>query len=301
VPDFDLALAPALEMLLRERSVTRAARALGRSQPAISRELAALRVQLGDPLLIRTTGGLSLTPRGEQLLIDLPHALAHVRRAVAGPVFDPSVATAAFRISMSDYEAAILLPRVLARLEEQAPRMQIAVVQRNRTVVEAALNGGEVALAVGRFVRPGSLLHYRSLFDDDFVLIADRDHHDISQLGDLDYLLSLPFVLIAPGNIGEFRGLIDDQLDRLQRGRFVRLSLSQFTVLPGLIAAQRTVAFAPARLVTALTLPASIALCPSPLRTSPFQVGLLWHQRTHRDAAATWLRQIFIEAADQLG
>lgn len=297
MPDFDLALAPTLEMLLRERSVTRAARALGRSQPAISRELAVLRAQLGDPLLIRTSGGLSLTPRGEQLLVDLPHALAQVRRAVAGPVFDPSVASGAYRVSMSDYEAAILLPRVLVLLEEQAPRIQIAIVQRHRPAIEGALNGGDVALAVGRFVRPGPLLHYRALFSDEFVLVADSMHHDLNRLNDLDYLLNLFFVLVTPGNSGEFRGLVDDQLEAMGRGRAVRLSTPHFTTLPALITGQQVVAFAPGKLFTALALPKSIGLCPSPLPATTFEVGLLWHQRTHRDPASMWLRQIFIEAA----
>ena len=206
IPDFDLALAPALEMLLRERSVTLAARALGRSQPAISRELAALRVQLGDPPLIRTSGGLTLTPRGEQLLVDCPHALAQVRRAVAGPLFEPFLANDAYGVSMSDYEAAILLPRVLSLLEQRAPRMQIAIVQRHRPAVEAALNSGDVALAVGRFVRPGPLLHYVSLFSDEFALIADRAHHELARSGDVDHLLKLSFVLVAPGTTVSFAG-----------------------------------------------------------------------------------------------
>lgn len=301
MPDFDLSLAPALEVLLRERSVTRAARLLGRSQPAISRELAALRIQLGDPLLVRTSSGLTLTPCGERLLAELPHALAQVRRVLEGSAFDPFVAKGTYRVSMSDYEAAVLLPRVLAVLDERAPRLRIAVVQRHRPAVEAALNSGDVSLAVGRFIRPMPTLHHRPLFSDEFVLIADRDHHDADCLQDQDYLLGLPFVLISPGNSGDLRGLVDDQLDTTKRSRFVRLSTPHFATLPGLIAGKRTVAFAPAKLLAALTLPKSVVWYTSPLPVDRFEVSLLWHERTQGDPASIWMRQLFSIAVEHVG
>ena len=111
------------------------------------------------------------------------------------------------------------------------------------------------------------------------------------------YLLDLPFVLIAPGNGGDLRGLMDDHLNDAGQSRFVRLSTPHFTTLPGLIAGQRAVAFAPRKVLTALTLPDTIAVISSPVSNETFEIGLMWHQRTHRDPASHWLRELFIEAS----
>jgi DNA-binding transcriptional LysR family regulator len=294
---FDLALAPTLKTLLRERSVTRTARLLGRSQPAISRELAALRKQLNDPLFIRTSSGLMLTPRAEALAAELPHALELLQGIMRGAVFDPASATGTFRVSMSDYESAVLLPHVLQVLAEQAPRLRIAIIYRNLPVVEAALNSGDIGLAIGRFDRPGSLLHRQMLFDDEFVMIAGRGREDSQQFSNLDYVLGLPFVRISPSNAGDTRGDIDKCLDDLGKSRFVQLSVPHFVVLPALIASTQCVAFIPKRLVSAMRNTHSIATYDLPLAVDRFEIGMLWHQRTHRDAAFIWIRQLFAEAA----
>jgi DNA-binding transcriptional LysR family regulator len=294
---FDLALTRTLETLLRERSVTRAARLLGRSQPAISRELVALRKQLDDPLFIRTNSGLMLTPRAEALAAELPHALEQLHSVMRGAVFDPALATGTFRISMSDYEAAVLLPNILRVLADHAPRMRVAIIYRNRPVVEAALNSGDVGLAIGRFDRPGPLLYRKTLFDDEFVMIAGSGREDSKRFGNLDYVLGLPFVRISPSNAGDVRGDVDKRLDELGKSRFVQLSVPHFAVLPSLITSTRYVAFVPKRLVSAMRNTHSIETYNLPLAVDHFEIGMLWHQRTHRDPAFIWLRQLFVEAA----
>jgi DNA-binding transcriptional LysR family regulator len=294
---FDLALAPTLETLMRERSVTRTARVLGRSQPAISRELAALRRQLGDPLFVRTSSGLMLTPRAEALAAELPQALEQLHSVMRGTTFDPAVATGTFTISMSDYEAALLLPHLLRELSERAPRVRIAIIYRNRPLIEAALNGGDVGLAIGRFDGAGPLLHHQLLFDDELVLIAGRGRHDPERLSSLDYVLGLPFARISPSNAGDVRGDVDTRLDELGKGRFVQLSVPHFAVLPTLIANTQCVAFVPARLVSAMGNTQLIDIYDLPLAVDRFEISMLWHQRTHRDAASVWIRRLFAEAA----
>ena len=117
----DLNLLVTLDALLREKSVTRAARDVGLSQPAMSHALARLRELLGDALLVRAGRRMETTPRAEALRQPLASALAHVREVFeGGPRFDPTTSQRQFRISGGDLAELVLLPPLAARLSERA-------------------------------------------------------------------------------------------------------------------------------------------------------------------------------------
>lgn len=292
----DLALLPTLDALLRERSVTRAARALGRSQPAISRELASLREQFGDLLLVRTKAGMTLTPRAQALQADLARVLGDARSLLTPTRFDPAEATCEFRVSMNDYEAAVLLPEVCARLRREAPRTRMAVVQRRRKEAEDAVACDDIHLAIGRFVAPGPLLHQADLFEDEFLVFGCKDRAIQRDPRDLDSLLSSEFVIVSPGNTGDFEGLFDDALRALGRERIVVFSVANFLLLPALLASGDVLALAPRSLGSTLEAFGLSGVAP-PLPMPRFGVSMLWHQRRRSDPASMWLRALFVDAA----
>lgn len=295
---FEFALLPCLEAIISEVSVTGAARRLGRSQPAISRELARLRFQLGDPIIVRTSAGMQLTPRAEAMAVEMREAMASLRSLVNRDAsFDPGSDRATFRISLGDYEAALLLPRVLAELARSAPHVRLSIVHRRRPDVEHALNSGEVDLAVGRLVRPGNLLFRTPLFTDEFSVGASLQHPSLERLHEMSVLLQQRFVLIAPGGTGEMKGLFDDALSSLGARRGVVLSIPHFLLLPQILKGGDLVTIAPTHLLNLLADCNALSVIPSPVAQAGFEIDMLWHQRTDRNPGSKWLRQRFVDAA----
>ncbi len=122
----DLNLLVYLDVLLRERNVTQAAQQLNLSQPAMSNGLRRLRTLFDDPLLVRTSDGMTPTERALELEPLVRDALAQIDQAVQSrSEFRPSEATNVFRIMASDYAESTLLPTVLGELRRQAPGLTL--------------------------------------------------------------------------------------------------------------------------------------------------------------------------------
>src|SRR5215469_10428067 len=140
----DLNLLVALEALLEEAAVGRAANRLALSQPAMSHALNRLRDLLGDPLLVRVGARMQLTTRGEALRYPVKEVLARARDLLVSADFDPASSTRTFRLFISDYAADLLLPPLLRRLQTEAPGVSV----RARTSGIGALDPVQLAGAV---------------------------------------------------------------------------------------------------------------------------------------------------------
>ena len=295
----DLNLLPVLLALVRHRSVTRAAGALGLTQPQVSRSLGRLRLQVGDPLLTRA--GIAMEPTDTALAlveawepaIQRTAALVGARRS-----FDATTATGSFRVSMNDYESAALLPGLFVRLQEAAPRVRVAVVSLPPFEVAGALLQGRIELAVGRFVKPADTLRQKPLFDDTLVAAVRLGHPLARGKPTLERFVSFPHVLVAPGGRGDFEGLLDEQL--LARGslRQVALSVSQFLSASLVAARSDAVIVLPGRLLP-IVAPWGLRplATPPPLSMPKFRVSMLWRERSQREPAHRWLRELVHAAA----
>src|SRR5688500_4975014 len=123
----DLNLLVALDALLREASVSRAAERIGLSQPATSHALRRLRDLMGDPLLVRAGPRMELTPRAEALREPLAAALAQVQGLFAEDAFDPAVSRRRFKAMIPDVSTSVLLPAIVRRLEAEAPHVRLTL------------------------------------------------------------------------------------------------------------------------------------------------------------------------------
>ena len=132
LPD-DLNLLPALQVLLEEKSLTRAASCLGLSQPAMSHKLRALRDHFEDPLLVRDKRGMKLTARAEQIQHPLMEALASLAASVSDPApFAPKRAHRRFRFAAGDYAELVMMPYLLSELSDAAPNIELDVAPTSR-------------------------------------------------------------------------------------------------------------------------------------------------------------------------
>lgn len=289
---FDYSLLNVLEALLREQSVTGAAKRLHRSQPAVSRALAKLRLQLGDPILIRTVHGMTVTPRAREIATQLLPTLDMLDHALASRAsFEPKGATTDFRISIGDFEGAVLLPGLIERMTRDAPEARLAVIHRRRPEAENALNTGEVGLAIGRFEDASEHLHKQRLFTDTFVLCGPEEL--LPADADLEALADLPHIVVSPSNNGVFQDLYDKSGAPERR---VVASIPHFLLLPHILLGCGALAVAPRSVAELLPASCGLGMRVLPRQPAALDIAMMWHGRTNADPAWTWLRGAMVDA-----
>ena len=295
----DLNLLVALDVLLDERSVTRAAARLGLTQSATSGMLARLRAALGDPLFVRTQRGIQPTPYAETLAGGLKRWLADGAALVRRPTFEPRRWEGSFTISTTDYMQLTLLPPLLARMRRAAPRLRLAIVPLARQRLAESLAKGEIDLAVTipEFSPPD--VRSRRLYRDRYV-VAMRARHPLAKLRrpSLDDFCRFEQVLVSPTG-GSFEGPTDLALAELGRRRKVSLSVPSFLLVPELLLAADLVAVLPERSIARRR--RDIATRKPPVAIPDFDVIAVWHPRVHTDAAHRWLRETLADVARDLG
>ena len=285
----DLNLLVALDALLSERNVTRAASRLSLSQSAMSATLARLRALFGDPLLLRAAGGMLPTSKGLELAAPVKQVLADIGRLVqqAG-AFDPAAARVTFTIAASDYVEYAILPRLVDYLEASAPLARVAVRAMDFGAVGRQLETGEVDLGIlgAGFAPPNA--RSRPLFLERFVCVVRRDHPRIRDRLSLDEFCALEHLLVSPSG-GGFTAQTDNALAAIGRRRQVRLSVPHFLLVPEILVRSDMIVVLPERLARGYR--DRFRIFELPLEMPPFAIVEVWHERTHRDPALVWLRQ----------
>jgi DNA-binding transcriptional LysR family regulator len=295
----DLNLLLALDALLEAKNVTRAAEKVGLTQSAMSHALNRLRTVTGDALLVRAAGGMVATPRAEALGPPIRRALDDVRMALrVSTRFDPKTARMFFRVGTSDYGELILLPRIVSRLEREAPGIDLRVAQHTEPG-PGPLAEGTLDLVVAP-VRPGdeaSGMFAVKLFDERFVSVVRRGHPLAKKKLTLARFASASHALIAPR--GAEGSLVDQALARFGMSRHVAVTVPHFLVAPHLVAGSDLLLTVAERVARLLAAPLGLVVLtpPAELRLEGFTMSALWHERTHADPAHVWVRGLFTETA----
>jgi len=287
----------ALDALLAERSVTRAAQRLGLTQSAVSHALRGLRHVLDDPLLVRGTGGMVPTAHAEALAAPLHRALRELESALAtSPGFDPATTRRTFTLAMGDGYTLTVLPALLRALRTEAPGIDVDVRPAPGGLPGPALARGDVDLALGVATPPGAELRTRALFDDDFAVMVRHDHPEIDDHIDLDTYCRLPHALMSPSGSGP--GVMDRLLGELGRSRRVVLRIRYFLAAPLVVADSDLILTGPRRQLEAMARIAPVRILDPPLASPTFTHRMLWHARAHDDPGHRWLRRTLRAAVD---
>ena len=280
-----------LDALLEEANVTRAARRLGVSQPAVSHSLRRLRDLLGDPLLVRTKQGMAATPRALELRPAVRAALEAAEVVLrAAPAFDPASATRTFTVSMADQASFLVLPALADRVARDAPGIRLDVRAAPLDNVADTLD-----LAVGVFTDEPANVHEEALWHETFVCVVRKGSAAARGAFDRKRYLALPHLLVAPR--GTPGSLLDDALARTGERRQIALRVPHFLVAPHVIAATELVWTAPASIARAFADQLPLVIREPPLRLSGFTVKMRWHARLHGDPGLAWLRDLLRELA----
>ena len=289
---FDLNLLVALDALLTERNVTRAAARVGLGQSAMSHNLARLRTVFGDELLTRGPEGMRPTPRALALVDPVRIALAQIEAMVArDDSFDPRTAERLFRIGLPDSVEVLIGPALLAHLCEQAPGIRLRLYSTDRLQIFDELDADHLDLAVGVRAYPEGQTHHkrRLLATDSYLCMFNAARVGLTPPISLEDYVRLPHVLTSLRQ-GE-RGVVDEALAKLGLERTVALTTPRFVVVPFLVAGAPVVTTMHAKLARFFAATLGLSLSPVPVELPDVSISLLWHASYDHDPAHLWLRR----------
>ncbi len=296
--DFDLNSLRALDVLLRERHVSRAARVLGLSQPAMSRALARLRRQFNDELLVRADAGFTLTARAETLVEPVRRILTEASALVHPRAFEPARLTEQFTLACLDLEMRLVLPGLLGRLAEAAPNLRLRAMPFSHGDF-GVLDRGEADFVLTAIDSRGGRYRRRLLFTDSHVTVmSTRLARRLGGRLTLQDFVNLDHGLVSVEGHGE--GFVDAALREQGLRRRVILRIPNFTLIPAMCAARELVITIPLRIARTFPLSPGLAVLDPPLALDDAAFYLYWHARNHHNPAHAWFRQQVFEVCSAL-
>jgi len=293
----DLNILVALDALLSERNVTRAAVRIGRSQPATSHALKRARALFKDPLLLRAKGSMELSARARLLAPKLNRLLRELGTTLdAEAELDPS-RLESLTVGATDYVGFVLLPLVLGRLQSAAPRLAVHV--RNLEGLDALdpVQSGALDLALGTFPQVPAGLKAETLFEDEFVCLRRKTGRMSRKLSVREFA-RLSHVLVVSPAAG--KGPVDYALAKLHRERHIAAYVPHFLAAPAIVANTDWVLTTGRRVARHFAATLDLQVFEPPVPLQPFRVSMVWHGRTEQDSVAVWLRGIVRAAAREL-
>ncbi|PHR25373.1 MAG: nodulation protein NfeD [Hoeflea sp.] len=296
--NLDLNLLVALDLLLMERNVSRAAAKMHITQSAMSNALARLRDYFRDDLLVQVGRRMDLTPRAELLREPVRDILVRIESSVtATPDFDPTVSDKTFRIFVSDYSLATLVPQFLQLVSPG--RFPIRFEFRPQSSdPRKTLDAGDADLLIIPEEYASQAHPSEVIFTEDFVCIADIDHPRIGDELDLEaFARERHAVMQPPHDATSFETL---GMRRHGIDRNIDATTFSFASLPYLVAGTERLATIHARLAKQACLHLPLKIMPLPFTLAPMRQAIQWHAYRSNDPALNWLKDRLRLAASQL-
>lgn len=290
----DLNLFLVFDAIYTQRNITRAAEVLCITQPAASNALSRLRSSLNDPLFVRTPKGMAPTPLANSMVHQVREALKLFNACVhMGDTFNPLTADNTFHVSMNDVAETLLLPQILAKLQEQAPRVSLTSYRLPRKDLQKELASGQLSLAVDipGIVHPD--LVSRPLNSSPYVCLVRPDHPEVGDRLTLDQYLELGHVHISSRRYGA--GHVDRALSEMGLKRNIQLRMQYYLVVPSLLNRSNLALTAPLQFAEGTEL----KILDLPFEVPKQEWSLYWHRSADQDQASTWFRQLIIDCFSQ--
>ncbi|MGH1430924.1 MAG: LysR family transcriptional regulator [Neptuniibacter sp.] len=306
----DLNLLVYLDVLLRERNVTRSASLLGITQPAMSNGLRRLRETFGDPLLVRTSEGMVPTERAQALQPMLRQILASVEQVIEPTTdFDASSSDRVFRIMTSDYGEATLMPRLLKRLRKEAPDIVLDILTPSDMSFQE-VEQGLVDLVINRFDTMPQSFHQRTLWRDSFSCLFSVDN-SISHDFRLETYLNAKHVWVSKTGMGAGMGItpkdtkrlgwVDEALERIGQKRHITVFTRHYQSAAMLAEQKGLVATIPSKAAAAQSMNPRLVIKKPPFEVPDFEFKMAWSPLLQHNHAHQWIRRVITEVAQNTG
>lgn len=292
IKSIDLNLLRIFLILFEERHVSRAAKRLRLTQPAVSMGLSRLREMLGDELFVRSRRDMLPTEKANRLGPQIQHVFSLLQNSLGDDQgFDPSKANADIRVSVDDYLAQVLVLPAIKKASTMAPKLRFELVPlRDRDPNRDLQIDLDFAIRAIQKVSPN--LYSKKLITENYRVLTSPNHRRIKKELTLKDYTEQEHILVSP--FGGFNGTVDAALEAKGLRRNVRCSVGHFALGPLYIKDSDYL----------LTLPSSIAESyeklfglkgfDPPIKIPSFSVHLYWHERVHRSPLHIWFRSLFM-------
>ena len=305
----DLNLLVYLDALLRERNVTQAANQLNLSQPAMSNGLQRLRKLFDDPLLVRTSHGMSPTERAEHLQPLVRDIVMSVERAVETErAFDPAGADRVFRLSVSDYTESTLVPSLLRQMRVKAPNVTLDFLTPSDVTFED-LEHGNVDMVINRFDHLPDSFHERVVWRDRFSCLVSR-HNPIRYDFNLDTYLQANHVWVSKTGMGvgvgvdptagQQLGWVDDALAQTGRKRRIRVFTRHYQAAMKLAEMRDLVVTLPTRAANLARENPELKILEPPFEIPEIELKMAWSPLLQHNPAHQWLRKLIVQVSREV-
>lgn len=287
----DLNLLTVFALVMRERSLTRAAHRLSVGQPAVSHALARLRSELGDALFVRSGRTMEPTEWAKAFHAEIAPALDLIERSLLGSrAFDPATTERTYSIGMSDDLQMAFLPRLMAAITGQMPRARLVVRQTDYTRAAAMLERREVSMVAGYLDQLPAAARLRKIRPVGYGIVMDRDQADVSTLE--DYCARRHALVTF---VGDLTGYVDETLQALGAARDIAISLSNFAVAPVILRGSALIATVPHYLAVSLAAQPGLKMGRLPFASPEFDISIAWSPTTDSDPGEKLIRDQMVD------
>jgi DNA-binding transcriptional LysR family regulator len=287
----DLNLLPIVVALYDELSVSRAARRLGMSQPAVSKALRRLRDAFDDPLFVRGPSGIVPTPRAHAIVRAARPHLQHLHEdLLKGERFDPASSSRPITLGISDIAEMAFLPSILDHFRARAPKSPVITVSAKDAQLTEGLERGDIDVAAGYF--PALALRnfrQRRLSRHGFACLMRAGHPLWKSRLTVPAFLAAEHIVIRPE--GRSQDVLERFIERRKMRRKIAMYTSNVLSVPFIVMDSNLVATLPYAVVTrfaSLTSQVAAALPPFDIT---YDLKLHWHRRFDKEPRSIWLRE----------
>jgi DNA-binding transcriptional LysR family regulator len=294
----DLNLLAVFDAVMQDRSLTRAGKRLGLSQPAVSHALTRLRHALSDQLFVRGPDGMVPTPRAEQLADPIRDALAGLQRALQAQAAVPAEMTGSFTIAVNGYTAFALTNRIVDAIREDAPGLRLSIVPSGTRDVLNDLDNGTLDLALAGMLDGGDRFKCARVLTDRYVVVMRSQHPAATQDVSMEAFARLRHLVVT--STGDSTSFVDDALDEAGLTRRIALELP-FLAVPEALAASDLVAILPALVAGRLRENWALIERPLPCAGPSIDLTMTWHRRTDEHGEHKWVRSAVRRCLARIG
>ena len=302
----DLNLLEYLDVLLRERNVTRAASHLGLSQPAMSNGLKRLRLLFGDPLLVRTSEGMTPTERANELQPVVREVLSKIDKAVQPRTdFNPTTAERVFRIMASDYAESTIFADILHHLREQAPGITLDIMTPS-DVSFLDVEQGKVDMVINRFDSIPQSFHQSSIWKDSFACLFSVEN-PIRDNFNLETYLQAHHVWVSKTGMGvgvginpddvQRLGWVDEALTRLGKKRHISVFTRHYQAAMLMAEQHDLIVTIPAKAANLKANNPRVIVKEPPFHIPPIDLKMAWSPLLQNNPAHIWMRRMIVDVA----